>query len=81
MSTSFRSAKSADTAAPTLRSVHRALRRSTFTTTPRHTVIIRARIDRLGEVGVASQDVPIEVGRALEVRPWLLRQLLAEGGQ
>jgi hypothetical protein len=42
---------------------------------------IRARTDRLGELGMASQDVPIEVVPALEVRPWLLAQLPTEGGQ
>jgi hypothetical protein len=42
---------------------------------------IRARIDRLGELGVASHDVPTEAVRAREVRPGLLRQLPAERGQ
>jgi hypothetical protein len=41
----------------------------------------QARIDRLGELGMALQDLPIEVVRALEVRPWLFRQLPTEGGQ
>jgi hypothetical protein len=43
---------------------------------------IRGRIDRLGELGMASQDGPIEVVRAFEERLWMLRlQLPAEGRQ
>ena len=43
---------------------------------------IRARIDRVGELGMASQDVPIELVRALEQQPWMLRlQPPAEGRQ
>ena len=43
---------------------------------------IRGRIDRLGEPDMASQDVPIEVVRAVEQQPWMLRlQPPAEGRQ
>ncbi len=43
---------------------------------------IRGRIDRVGELGMASQDVPIELARALEQQPWMLRlQPPAEGRQ
>ena len=39
---------------------------------------IRARMDRLGELDLASQDVLIEVVRALEQQLWMLRVQLAE---
>ena len=37
---------------------------------------IRSRIDRLGELDVVSQDVLIEVARALEQQQWMLRAQL-----
>jgi len=37
---------------------------------------IRARMDRVGEIDVASQDVLIEVVRALEKQLWMLRSSL-----
>jgi starvation-inducible DNA-binding protein len=39
---------------------------------------IRGRMDRLGEVDLASQDVLIEVIRELEKQQWMLRVQLAE---
>lgn len=38
---------------------------------------VRARMDRLGELDLASQDVLIEVARALEQQQWMLRVQLA----
>jgi starvation-inducible DNA-binding protein len=38
---------------------------------------IRARMDRLGEIDLASQDVLIEVVRALEKQLWMLRVQIA----
>jgi starvation-inducible DNA-binding protein len=35
--------------------------------------LVRARMDRLGEIDLASQDVLIEVVRALEEQQWMLR--------
>jgi hypothetical protein len=42
---------------------------------------IRARIDPVGELSMASQHIPVEVLRAFKVGPSLLRELLAEGRQ
>ena len=39
---------------------------------------IRGRMDRLGELDLASQDVLIEVIRELEKQQWMLRVQLAE---
>ena len=39
----------------------------------------RARAERLGELDIASQDVLIEVLRALEEQLWMLRSQLAPG--
>jgi starvation-inducible DNA-binding protein len=39
----------------------------------------RARLDRLGEIDLASQDVQIEVVRALEQQLWMLRSQLVPG--
>lgn len=39
---------------------------------------VRARMDRLGELDLASQDVVIEVVRALEEQQWMLRAQLGE---
>ena len=41
---------------------------------------VRARIDRLGEIDLASQDVLIEVVRELEQQLWMLRSSLPAGG-
>jgi starvation-inducible DNA-binding protein len=41
---------------------------------------IRARMDRLGELDLASQDVLIEVVRELEKQLWMLRSSLPGGG-
>lgn len=41
---------------------------------------IRARIERLGELDLASQDVLIEVVRDLEKQLWMLRASLPGGG-
>jgi starvation-inducible DNA-binding protein len=41
---------------------------------------IRARMDRLGELDLASQDVLIEVVRALEQQLWMLRVQFTAGG-
>jgi starvation-inducible DNA-binding protein len=35
--------------------------------------LVRTRMDRLGEIDLASQDVLIEVVRALEEQQWMLR--------
>jgi hypothetical protein len=44
--------------------------------------IVRVRDEPRGaHFEIRSQDVPIEVVRAIEVRPWLLRQFPTEGGQ
>ena len=40
----------------------------------------RARMDRLGELDLASQDVLIEVVRELEKQLWMLRSSLPSGG-
>jgi starvation-inducible DNA-binding protein len=40
---------------------------------------VRARMDRLGEMDLASQDVLIDVVRALEQQLWMIRVQL-EGG-
>ena len=40
---------------------------------------IRARMDRLGEIDLASQDVLIEVVRELEKQQWMLRASLPAG--
>jgi starvation-inducible DNA-binding protein len=42
---------------------------------------IRARMDRLGELDLASQDVLIEVVRELEKQLWMLRASLPAGGR
>ena len=39
---------------------------------------VRARMDRLGELDLASQDVLIEVVRALEEQQWMLRAQFGE---
>ncbi len=39
---------------------------------------IRGRMDRLGELDLASQDVLIEVVRELEKQLWMLRVQLAD---
>jgi starvation-inducible DNA-binding protein len=41
---------------------------------------IRARMDRLGEIDLASQDVLTEVVRELEKQLWMLRASLPAGG-
>jgi starvation-inducible DNA-binding protein len=40
---------------------------------------VRARMDRLGELDLASQDVVIEVVRALEQQLWMVRTQLRNG--
>lgn len=40
----------------------------------------RERMDRLGELDAASQDVVIEVVRAIEDQLWMVRAQLAHGG-
>jgi starvation-inducible DNA-binding protein len=40
----------------------------------------RERMDRLGELDAASQDVVIEVVRALEEHLWVVRAQLPRGG-
>jgi starvation-inducible DNA-binding protein len=40
----------------------------------------RERMDRLGELDAASQDVAVEVVRALEEQLWMVRAQLAHGG-
>jgi starvation-inducible DNA-binding protein len=40
---------------------------------------IRGRMDRLGEIDAASQDVLIEVVRELEKQQWMIRAQLAQG--
>jgi starvation-inducible DNA-binding protein len=42
---------------------------------------VRARMDRLGELDLASQDVLIEVVRALEQQVWMLRAQLERKGR
>jgi hypothetical protein len=37
---------------------------------------VRTRMDRLGELDLASQDVLVEVVRALEQQQWMLRAQL-----
>ena len=39
---------------------------------------VRARMDRLGELDLASQDVLIEVVRELEQQLWMVRAQLVE---
>lgn len=41
---------------------------------------IRARMDRLGELDLASQDVLVEVVRELEKQLWMIRSSLPAGG-
>jgi starvation-inducible DNA-binding protein len=41
----------------------------------------RERMDRLGDLDAASQDVVIEVVRALEKQLWMIRAQFPEGGQ
>ena len=41
---------------------------------------IRIRMDRLGEIDLASQDVLVEVVRELEKQLWMLRSSLPAGG-
>ena len=41
----------------------------------------RERMDRLGDLDAASQDVVIEVVRELEKQLWMIRAQLREGGQ
>jgi starvation-inducible DNA-binding protein len=41
----------------------------------------RERMDRLGDVDAASQDVVIEVVRALEKQLWMIRAQFPEGGR
>jgi starvation-inducible DNA-binding protein len=41
---------------------------------------IRSRMDRLGEIDLVSQDVLVEVVRALEKQLWMLRASLPAGG-
>jgi DNA-binding ferritin-like protein len=40
----------------------------------------RERMDRLGELDVVTQDVPIEVVRALEQQLWMIRAQRPDGG-
>jgi starvation-inducible DNA-binding protein len=42
--------------------------------------LARARMDRMGELDAASQDVLIEVVRALEEQQWMVRSQLPHGG-
>jgi starvation-inducible DNA-binding protein len=42
--------------------------------------LARARMDRMGELDAASQDVLIEVVRALEEQQWMVRAQLPHGG-
>jgi starvation-inducible DNA-binding protein len=42
--------------------------------------LARARMDRMGELDAASQDVLIEVVRALEEHQWMVRAQLPHGG-
>jgi starvation-inducible DNA-binding protein len=42
--------------------------------------LVRARMDRMGELDTASQDVLIEVVRALEEQQWMVRAQLPHGG-
>ena len=40
----------------------------------------RARMDRMGELDAASQDVLVEVVRTLEEQQWMIRAQLPHGG-
>ena len=42
--------------------------------------IARTRMDRLGELDAASQDVLVDVVRALEEQQWMVRAQLPHGG-
>jgi starvation-inducible DNA-binding protein len=42
---------------------------------------VRGRMDRLGELDAASQDVLIEVVRALEKQQWMIRAQLPQGDE
>lgn len=42
--------------------------------------LVRARMDRTGDLDVASQDVLVEVVRALEEQQWMVRAQLPHGG-
>ena len=42
--------------------------------------VTRARMDRMGDLDAASQDVLIEVVRALEEQQWMVRAQLPHGG-
>jgi len=42
--------------------------------------IVRGRMDRMGELDAASQDVLVEVVRALEEQQWMVRAHLPHGG-
>ena len=42
--------------------------------------LTRARMDRMAELDAASQDVLIEVVRALEEQQWMVRAQLPHGG-
>jgi starvation-inducible DNA-binding protein len=42
--------------------------------------LARARMDRLGDLDAASQDVLVEVVRALEEQQWMVRAQLPHGG-
>ena len=42
--------------------------------------LVRARMDRMGELDTASQDVLVDVVRALEEQQWMVRAQLPHGG-
>ena len=42
--------------------------------------LARTRMDRLGDLDAASQDVLVEVVRALEEQQWMVRAQLPHGG-
>ena len=42
--------------------------------------LARARMDRMGELDAASQDVLVDVVRALEEQQWMVRAQLPHGG-
>jgi starvation-inducible DNA-binding protein len=42
--------------------------------------LVRTRMDRLGDLDLASQDVLVEVVRALEEQQWMVRAQLPHGG-
>jgi starvation-inducible DNA-binding protein len=42
--------------------------------------LVRGRMDRMGELDTASQDVLVEVVRALEEQQWMVRAQLPHGG-